>query len=86
MISRIVTVTQEQVNKLRHALGADKAKRGVAFRNYYCSAADDPDMTNLVAQGLMFGGPAINEGRDRYRYYYATAEGMAFVGIKAVSR
>lgn len=49
-----VTVTQEQVNKLRHALGADKAKRGVAFRNYYCSTPDDP--------------------------------GMAFVGIKSVSR
>lgn len=86
-MSEATTITKAQRESLEHALGLDyphQIRDGVTWRNHYCASDGDSDMEALVAAGLMSRGGTINQGRDRY--YFATAEGMAYVGIKGVSR
>lgn len=45
----VITLTNEQVSKARHALGLTRQKN--AYRNYY-TAPDDADWNDLVAKGL----------------------------------
>lgn len=45
----VISLTDEQVDKARHALGLTRQK--VAYRNYY-SSPEDPDWEDLVKRGF----------------------------------
>lgn len=49
-----MTLTNEQLHILQHALGVDQYGQGLMYRNHFCAGADDePICRSLVAAGLM---------------------------------
>ena len=52
-----MSLTESQIRKMQHSLGMDnkKPKRGKyeAYRNYYNSSNDDPDLEELVKIGYV---------------------------------
>lgn len=82
-----MTMTDEQLKILKHALGLDqpeKIKNGVTWRDYYCTTAGDPVLEDLVAQGYMSRGRVINSGRDQY--YHASEKAMDLLEIEEIRR
>ena len=73
----LAALTAEQRDILGHALGLNYTPR--QDRNCYCASlsagAPPRDIAELVRQGLLAPGRALNEGRDRY--YVVTDAGIA---------
>jgi hypothetical protein len=70
-------MTDEQIQILRHTLGADAKRPG--YRNHYCAGDGDavPDCEALVTMGLMRLARDVPELGGKT--YCATARGIALV-------
>ena len=69
------TVTDDDMKKLRHMLGATehRPKKNWGFRNYFAAGADSvPSLERLVAAGYCVRGA---------HYYHATRAGCAAAGL-----
>lgn len=71
-----MTLTDEQLEILRHAVGNDgrRGRQAPGWRNHYCAANGSPDMEALVDLGAMRRGAVINDGDARY--YHVTEAAM----------
>lgn len=82
-------ITPKQVELLRHTLGADKAAKGVAYRNHFYTGSkgcDYPEIAAMVEAGLMIKGRrGMQCPETDYHYFHATEAGMKAVGISKVS-
>ncbi len=80
----MTTLEPRHAEILRHMLGMrpDKPKGSYGYRNYFCAEVGGDDYIELCIMEdalLVQRGAAINEGRDRY--FHATREGCAAIGL-----
>jgi hypothetical protein len=77
-----MSVTTEDMDKLRHMLGAIPGrypKNKWGWRNYYCAgSADNEHMQRLVAAGYTTQGHTQNNGST---YFHATEAGCKAAGL-----
>lgn len=75
VVEKIYSVTLEQLECMRHAIGWDQSTElaQLAWRNYYNTDSNDKQLEPLVEQGLMcLACP---------NYYMVTKEGARFLGV-----
>lgn len=81
MSTDLITVAPDDIEKLRHMLGATEqyTKRQWGFRNYYATSGGKAmeAMERLVAAGLAEKGASSG----RMTYYHATVKGCEFIGF-----
>lgn len=73
-------VTQDDMKKLRHMLGATehRPKKNWGFRNYFAAGADSvPSLERLVSAGYCVRGAPYMDAN----YYHATRAGCAAAGL-----
>jgi hypothetical protein len=76
----IESLTDDDMRKLRHMLGATehRQKKNWGFRNYFAAGGDSvPGLERLVAAGLCVRGQPY----DKHHYYHATRAGCAAAGL-----
>lgn len=80
-IRRYVALLPEDMDNLRHMLGAEERykKRDWGFRNRYNSHEGDESMERLIANYLVVRGETINDGKSVM--YYATFAGCLRAGL-----
>lgn len=79
-----ILVTDEDMKKLRHMLGATehRPKKDWGFRNHYAAGSDSvPSLERLVAAGYCVRGRPYRQAH----YYHATAEGCKAAGLNKIS-
>lgn len=79
-----ILVTDEDLAKLRHMLGATehRPKKDWGFRNHYAAGSDSvQNLERLVAEGYCVRGRPYMQAH----YYHATAEGCKAAGLNKVS-
>lgn len=73
-------MTDNQINILRHTVGADSESPG--YRNRYCCESDNKDLLSLVALGFMEGPKYIGHFGEGNGMFYATEKTFKLLGIK----
>ena len=78
-----VSVTADDLDNLRHALGIDlcSPRRAWGYRNYFVTTHDDQSFARLVAAGFARVRGTMNDGRDTV--FSATPDGCRAVGMTA---
>jgi hypothetical protein len=77
-VSRLATLTPEELHVLQHALGLDKHGRGQAYRRHFCPDQTGPDTdlcVALVAKRFMVERPVKWVGN--LRTFIVTEDGEA---------
>ena len=72
---RFAAPEPEEIETMRHALGASTPSAALGFRNYYCVSAGSSGeklLKRMVHRGFMRRGVSINGGRDTY--YHVVVE------------
>lgn len=76
-----MNIREEDVNNLRHMVGADAKQRDRGYRNYYGTNRDDPEMARLVEQGLAVFSHASHPDIGGMVYFKATRLGCLVAGL-----
>lgn len=75
-----MSITADDLDLLRHALGAEpeRSRKSWGFRNYFCAGGPDAGWERLVAAGFARNCGAHGAGDI---YYAATRDGCRAVGM-----
>jgi hypothetical protein len=86
-MSKILNITAEDVDDLRHMLGVS-AKSARGYRNYYVAEPGHPGMARLLEAGLVVKNERyrLSEDVSEDECYHATLAGAKLVGLEKLPR
>jgi len=76
-----MTITEDDIDTLRHMVGANGKAKDRGYRNYFATDASDPQMARLIEQGLATAGRRQHKAMGGMAYFHATRLGCKVAGL-----
>lgn len=74
-------ITEDDVDTLRHMVGATAKARDRGYRNYFATDANHPQMLRLIEQGLVTPPSKASAAMGGMCYFRATKLGCKVAGL-----